>query len=126
MAIIEAARRVIGKPLNAAGISAVSILSRIPARINMAIVKPIPEATPFTKAYSTFTSLSSVTFINATPKTAQFEVINGRYTPSALYSEGENLFTKISTSCIKAAITKIKTIVLRYSKPAATNARSMA
>ena len=73
----------IGKPLKRSGISASSIFSRMPARIRIAIVKPTPLATPFMNAYKMLLLASSVTFIIATPSTAQLVVISGRYTPSA-------------------------------------------
>ncbi len=54
-------------------------------------------------------------FSKATPKTAQFVVINGKYIPKARYSVGENLFKNISTSWTSEAITRIKATVSRNS-----------
>ena len=53
-------------------------------------------------------------FKTATPKTAQFTVIKGRYMPKNLYSGGLIFLITISTNCTKVAITKIKEMVRRY------------
>ena len=60
-----------------------------------------------TSVFITQLSISSI----VTPNTAQFVVIKGRYTPKARCSAGINFFNTISTSCTKAAITRIKTNV---------------
>jgi hypothetical protein len=52
--------------------------------------------------------------VTATPNIAQFVVINGRYMPSALYSEGINFFSTISSNCTIEAITRIKVNKLKY------------
>mgnify|MGYP001582953908 CR=1 FL=1 len=51
----------------------------------------------------------------ATPRTAQFVAINGRYMPRALYSAGDDFFIYISTSWTNIAITRIKDAVLKNS-----------
>ena len=56
-------------------------------------------------------------FLIATPSTAQFVVINGKYTPSASYNAGINFLSAISTNCTNAAMIKINAIVCKYSKP---------
>ena len=71
-----AAIRTIGNPLNGFGISEYAILSLIAERRSIAIRKPTPAEKPYTtdviKLYSLFM------FKRATPRTAQFVVINGR------------------------------------------------
>ena len=88
-----------------------SILSRIPARIvieskNPSAVKR-PQTTLSMKLYP------FVILFNATPTTAQFVVIKGRYTPSDACKDGINFFNTISTNCTNAAITRINTIVCK-------------
>ena len=92
-----------------------TIFSLIPASSTMAIRYPTPVAKPFTTPSRIL--YSSCTLFRATPSTAQFVVISGRYTPRALYNEGTNFFKNISTICTSAAITRINTIVFKYSNP---------
>ena len=106
---IEAATSVMGKPLNASGASQFSMRERTPANNTIASMKPRPEPREFTieatKSY--YSSILSI----VTPKTAQLVVISGRYTPRVACSEGTYFFKAISTSCTKAAITRMKTMV---------------
>ena len=77
----------IGTPLKFLGMFAYSNLSLIPAKSNNASEKPTATPKPFTivsiKLYPSWI------FIIATPRTAQFVVINGKNTPSALYRLGD-------------------------------------
>ena len=98
-----------GKPLKHSGILLFSSRSRTPAKSTMASVKPSADPTPLTTDPSS--EYSSVMFRIVTPSTAQFVVISGRYTPRALYSEGEVLLITISTSCTSTAMTRIKAMV---------------
>ena len=52
----------------------------------------------------------------ATPNMVQFVVIKGKNTPRAWYKEGETFLSIISTICTSAAITRINTIVCKYSR----------
>ena len=88
-----------------------SIFSRTPAIKTIAIRKPNAVAKPFTTLSKIPYSL--VTFVSATPRTAQFVVIRGRYTPRLCYNAGMDFFKNISTNCTSAAITRINTIVCR-------------
>ena len=71
----------IGIPWKDFGISLFSILSRIPAKIVIEIVKPI--AVPKPAMIDSNIPYSFCTLVKATPRTAQLVVISGRYTPSA-------------------------------------------
>ena len=51
------------------------------------------------------------------PSTQQLVVISGRKMPSDLYSGGMSFLRNISTNCTRAAITRIKASVCRYSMP---------
>lgn len=53
------------------------------------------------------------TEFKATPSTAQFVVISGRYTPNDSYKAGIDFFKNISTNCTSAAITRMNTIVCK-------------
>jgi hypothetical protein len=53
---------------------------------------------------------------SAAPRIAQFVVIRGKYMPRALYRDGTDFFKNISISCTREAITRMKAIVLRYSR----------
>ena len=69
----------IAVPWNGFGISLYSIFSRRPAIMTIAIKNPTAVANPFTTLSKM--PYSFVTFVSATPSTAQFVVISGRYTP---------------------------------------------
>ena len=72
--------------------------------------------------YNSFNKLyPSWILMMATPSTAQFVVIRGRKTPSALYSDGDVLAIAISTNWTNAAIIRIKAIVWRYPNPNGAN-----
>ena len=113
MAIRPAVTNTIGIPLNEGDISLYSIFSLRPAKITIAIVNPIAVPNALTidwiKLYSFWTLIITI------PRTAQFVVISGRYTPKALYKAGLNFFKNISTNWTNAAINKINTIVSKYS-----------
>ena len=81
IAISPAVISTIGVPLNGLGILLYSIFSLRPARIMIEIAKPAAVAKPFTTPVKI--SYSRFTLLIATPSTAQFVVIRGRYTPSA-------------------------------------------
>lgn len=76
MAAIPAEMSRIGKPLNDFGESASFKRSRTPAKITIAIVKPIAAENPNTTLFIKLYSLSI--FTRAEPRTAQFVVISGR------------------------------------------------
>ena len=99
-------------PLKRSGMSLYSIFSRIPAIITIAIKNPTAVANPFTTLSRIPYAL--VTLVSATPNTAQFVVISGRYTPKDSYSGGIFFFKNISTNCTNDAITKINTMVCKY------------
>ena len=51
----------------------------------------------------------SVTFVSATPNTAQFVVISGKiHTQAALYRAGMDFFKNISTNCTRCCNNKNK------------------
>ena len=77
------------------------------------MVKPTAVAKPFTMPVRI--PYSFCTLVMATPSTAQLVVIRGRDTPSASYKEGMDFRRNISTNCTSAAITRINTMVFRYS-----------
>ena len=52
-----------------------------------------------------------------TPRMVQLVVIRGRYTPRDLYRAGMNFFKKFSSSCTRMAMTRMKTMVCKYSRP---------
>ena len=56
---------------------------------------------------ASFVSLAASTMNSEAPRMAQFTVIKGRNTPSALYRAGMNLSRNISRICTMAAITPI-------------------
>ena len=77
-----ATKNAAGIPLKDSGISARSSLSRIPDIITRTSVNPTPAPRALTivsiKLYPVRT------LMNVIPSTAQFVVISGKYTPSAL------------------------------------------
>lgn len=111
--------KAIGIPLNGAGIAEYSILSLIPASKTNASENPTATAKPFTTV--SIKLYPSWILMMATPSTAQFVVIRGRKTPSALYSDGDVLAIAISTNWTNAAIIRIKAIVWRYPNPNGAN-----
>ena len=73
-----------------------SDFSLIPARITIEIKKPNDVPNEHARLSAKLYPLSMLEI--ATPKTAQFVVISGRYTPSASYQGLMNFFKIISTS----------------------------
>ena len=78
----DAAIRVAARPLKGVGMLVSSILERRPEKSTIASKKPRPQPSELTidskKVYS------SMMLLIVTPKTAQFVVMRGRYTPSPL------------------------------------------
>ena len=77
---------VIGIPFKNSGISELSRRSLTPAKITIARVNPTPAKVPYNKDFKKLaeTAENFVILTMATPKTAQFVVIKGRYIPSDL------------------------------------------
>src|SRR5574344_1590505 len=113
-----------GSPFSIGGMSQASSLSRTPANITIASIKPAPAPNAFTRAdtyvYDGSAPAFSITSI-VTPSTAQFVVISGRHIPKESYKGGIYFFSAVSTSCTSPAIIKINTIVSKYSSPFGTN-----
>ena len=86
----------IGFPFIAAGISALSNRSRAAAISTNASAKPSAPPMPLAIASKRVYPLSMFSIV--TPKTAQFVVISGRYTPRLLYNDGIVFLRNTSTS----------------------------
>ena len=84
IATIDAAISVTGKPLNDFGAGQLSILERTPAKSSIATRNPAPTPREETIASKKLVTLLSVRLLIVTPRTAQFVVMSGRYTPSDL------------------------------------------
>ena len=106
---IPATINVIAAPRKAAGTSASSSSSRIPAINTMAMVNPTPPKIASTSDSSSPYSLASTCFIisRQAKRIAQLVVISGKKTPNDRYSGGKNLRIYISTNWTLAAITKM-------------------
>jgi hypothetical protein len=125
--ISDATINAMGTPVKALGTSVKSSLSLIPDIKSMARANPMPAQNAWNKDARKEKPVeisgpkNMFTFRTVTPNTAQLVVIRGIYIPIALYSAGLNLAIAISTACTNTAITRIKAIVLKYSKSNGTN-----